>query len=116
MLGGRSCKFIHRVGNDPEHHLKTECEKVNKRGIDTYDWGFFSRQQQPEQDPESAPTQEPEGDPREHRWDPHYKKHFTYQELLSAYQDQYTEEQLRAYWEEIGPQDAFFVVKGPDED
>ena len=116
-LGRRSCKFIHRVGNYPEKHLKTECEKVNKRGIDTYDWEEFS----PQQEPESAPTQEPECAPKpddltENRWDPYYETHFAYQELQSAYQDQYSEEQVRAYWEELGPQDAWFDVKGPDED
>ena len=116
-----SCKFFHRVGKYPEHHLKTECEKVNKKGFDTYNWDDVSLQQEPEQNPESAPTQEPKCAPKpdhltENRFDPHYDRHFTYQELLYVYQGQYTEEQLSAYWDEIGPQDAFFVVKGPDED
>ena len=92
MLGGRSCKFIHRVGNYPEHHLKTECEKVNKHGIDTYDWGELSPQQKPEQDSESAPTQEPKCALSQiiyltkERLDTHHKTNFTHQELPSAYQ------------------------------
>ena len=88
----RSCKFIHRVSNYSEHHLKTECEKVNKHGIDTYDWGELSPQQKPEQDSESAPTQEPKCALSQiiyltkERLDTHHKTNSTHQELPSAYQ------------------------------
>ena len=117
MQGGRSCKFIHRVGNYPEHHLKTECEKVDKRGIDTYNWKEFS----PQQEPEFAPTQEPECAPKpddsaEWRWDPFYRTHFTYQLLRSAYQDQYAEEELMAHWQVLDTEEAWRVVGDPDED
>ena len=100
--GGGSCKYFHKVGNYPDHHLKTECEKVDKHGNDTYNWKEFS----PQQEPEFAPTQEPEFAPQpddsaELRWDPFYRTHFTYQLLRSAYQDQYAEEELMAYWQQL---------------
>ena len=108
-----SCKFVHRVGNYAPNHIKTECEKLNKKGFDTYNWEDVFLQQEPEQNHESAPTQEPKCAPKpdhltENRLDPYYNRHFTYQELLYVYQGQYTEEQLSAYWEEIGLQNAFW--------
>ena len=69
----------------------------------------------------SPHTQEPEralkpDDSAELRWDPFYRTHFTYQQLRNAYQDQYAEEEVMAYWEELGSQDAWFAVKDSDED